>query len=199
MPTGAIRRAVWLLLDLARHHDFILIEDDYEFEMNFLEPATPVLESRDRDGRVIYVGSLSKSVFPGLRLGYLVAPKQSIEQVRALGCLILRHPPGHAQRTLAYFMALGHYDAQIRRLRRHLDGRRQVLQAALDHHQLFSHTASHFGGASFWIKGPGCLDSRALTDRAAEMGVLIELGEVFFQPGAAQHNYFWLAYSSIGV
>ena len=155
MPTGAIRRAVWLLLDLARHHDFILIEDDYEFEMNFLEPAKPVLESRDRDGRVIYVGSLSKSVFPGLLLGHLVAPEQSIEQARALGYLILRHPPGHGQRTLAYFMALGHYDAQIRRLRRHLDGRRQVLQVAPDRHQLFSHTASHFGGASFWIKGPG--------------------------------------------
>ena len=49
------------------------------------------------------------------------------------------------------------------------------------------------------MKGPDWLDSRALADRAAEMGVLIELGEVFFQPGAAQHNYFWLAYSSIGV
>ena len=186
------------LLDLARQHDFIIIEDDYEFEMNFLEPATPALKSQDHDGRVIYVGSLSKSVFPGLRLGYLVAPEQLIEQARALRHLILRHPPGHAQRTLAYFMALGHYDAQIRRLRRHLGGRRQVLQAALDQHQLFSHTASHFGGTSFWMKGPDWLDSRALADRAAEMGVLIEPGEVFFQPGAAQHNYFRLAYSSIG-
>ena len=90
------------LLDLTRQHDFIIIEIDYEFEMNFLEPATPALKSQDHDGRVIYVGSLSKSVFPGLRLGYLVAPEQLIEQARALRHLILRHPPGHAQRTLAY-------------------------------------------------------------------------------------------------
>ena len=186
------------LLDLARQHDFIIVEDDYEFEMNFLEPATPALKSQDRDGRVIYVGSLSKSVFPGLRLGYMVAPERLVEQARALRHLILRHPPGHAQRTLAYFMALGHYDAQIRRLRRHLSERRQVLQAALDQHQLFSHTTSHFGGTSFWVKGPDWLDSRALADCAAEMGVLIEPGEVFFQPGAAQPNYFRLAYSSIG-
>ena len=144
--------------------------------MNFLEPATPVLRSQDRDGRVIYVGRLSKSVSPGLRLGYLVATEQLIEQARVLRYLILRHPPGHAQRTLAYFMALGHYDAQIRRLRRHLGGRRQVLQAALDQLQLLSHTASHFGGTSFWMKGPDWLDSRALADRAAEMGVLIEPG-----------------------
>ena len=76
--------------------------------MNFLEPATPASKSQDHDGRVIYVGSLSKSVFPGLRLGYPVAPKQLMKQARALRHLIVRHPPGHAQRTLAYFMALGH-------------------------------------------------------------------------------------------
>ena len=105
-----------------------------------------------------------------------MAPEQLIEQARALRHLILRDPSGHAQRTLAYFMELGHYDAQIRRLRRHLGGRRQVLQAALDQHQLFSHTASHFGGTRFWMKGPDWLDSRALADRAAEMGVLIEPG-----------------------
>jgi len=52
----------------------------------------------------------------------------------------------------------------------------------------FGRMAGDFGGTSFWMKGPDWLDSRALADRAAEMGVLIELGEVFFQPGAAQHN-----------
>ncbi|MEC8660534.1 MAG: PLP-dependent aminotransferase family protein [Pseudomonadota bacterium] len=186
------------LLDLARQHDFLIVEDDYEFEMNFLEPATPALKSQDRDGRVIYVGSLSKSVFPGLRLGYLVAPEPLVAEARALRHLILRHPPGHAQRTLAYFMALGHYDAQIRRLRRHLAGRRRELQAALDSHQLFSQTASHFGGTSFWVKGPDWLDSRALANRAAEDGVLIEPGDVFFRPDSPPLNYFRLAYSSIG-
>ena len=96
------------LLDMAAQHDLLIIEDDYEFEMNFLEPPTPALKAQDTDGRVIYVGSLSKSVFPGLRLGYMVAPEGLIQQARALRHLILRHPPGHAQRTLAYCMALGH-------------------------------------------------------------------------------------------
>ncbi len=95
-------------------------------------------------------------------------------------------------------MALGHYDAQIRRLRRHLAGRRRELQEALDSHQLFSQTASHFGGTSFWVKGPDWLDSRALANRAAEDRVLIEPGDVFFRPDAPPLNYFRLAYSSIG-
>ena len=99
MPASRRRQ----LLGLASQHDLLIIEDDYEFEMNFLESATPALKSLDDEGRVIYVGSLSKSVFPGLRLGYLVAPESLIAEARALRHLMLRHPPGHAQRTLAYF------------------------------------------------------------------------------------------------
>ena len=185
------------LLAMAGRHDLLIVEDDYEFEMNFLEAATPALKSQDEEGRVIYVGSLSKSVFPGLRLGYLVAPEALIKQARALRHLILRHPPGHAQRTLAYFMSLGHYDAQIRRLRRHLEGRRTTLQNAMDEHGLFSQSASHFGGTSFWVKGDDWLDARELARRAADEGVLIEAGDVFFGADAPQLNYFRLAYSSI--
>jgi len=70
-PTGATmpverRRA---LLERARREDFLVVEDDYEFEMSFLKSPSPALKSLDDDGRVIYVGSFSKSLFPGLRLG----------------------------------------------------------------------------------------------------------------------------------
>lgn len=195
MPASRRRQ----LLGLAERNDFLIVEDDYEFEMNFLESPTPALKSQDRYGRVVYVGSLSKSVFPGLRLGYLVAPENVIKQARALRHLILRHPPGHAQRTLAYFMALGHYDAQIGRLRRHLAERRRVLQQAMDGVPLFSQSAAHFGGTSFWVRGPEWLDSRILARRAMEKGVLIEPGDVFFQRENAPLNYFRISYSAISA
>ena len=94
-------------------------------------------------------------------------------------------------------MALGHYDAQIRRLRRHLAQRRRVLQSVIDAEGLFSHSAAHFGGTSFWVSGPDWLDSRILAKRAIEDGVLIEAGDVFFDDEAPLLNYFRLAYSAI--
>ena len=77
----ARRRA---LLDHARDRGALIVEDDYEFEMSFLSPPSPALKSLDRDGRVIYVGSFSKSLFPGLRLGYLVGSEPFIREARAL-------------------------------------------------------------------------------------------------------------------
>ena len=85
--------------------DALIVEDDYEFEMSFLKPPSPALKSLDTDGRVIYVGSFSKSLFPGLRLGYLVGSEPFIREARALRASVLRHPPGHIQRTAAYFLS----------------------------------------------------------------------------------------------
>ena len=185
------------LLELAVEHDFLIIEDDYEFEMNFLEAPSPALKSMDESGHVIYVGSFSKSLFPGLRLGYLVASEELIRAARNLRHLMLRHPPGQTQRTAAYFMALGHYDAQIHRLRRHFEGRRRVLQKALAGAPMLRATGAHFGGTSFWIQAPDWLDSGVLAERAAKESVLIEAGEAFFAESHAPKNYFRLGYSSI--
>ena len=81
------------LLSKAQALDALIIEDDYEFEMSFLTPPSPALKSLDEDGRVIYVGSFSKSLFPGLRLGYLVGSAAFICEARALRAIVLRHPP----------------------------------------------------------------------------------------------------------
>ena len=185
------------LLKRASDQNMIIIEDDYEFEMSFLKAPSPALKSLDTEGRVIYIGSFSKSLFPGLRLGYLVASEPLIQQARALRSTVLRHPPGHMQRTTANFLALGHYDALVRRMKDAYFERRQVMAKALREHGLTIAGSASFGGSSFWMRAPDHIDTRNLASKLKEEGVLIEPGAPFFEGRDGPRNHFRLAYSSI--
>jgi GntR family transcriptional regulator/MocR family aminotransferase len=185
------------LLKAAAAQDFLVVEDDYEFEMSFLTPAAPSLKSLDREGRVIYAGSFSKSLFPGIRLGYLVGPAAFIREARALRGAVLRHPPGHIQRTVAYFLSLGHYDALMNRMKAAYRRRRQVMEEAIIAHGLSVAGQGGSGGSSFWMRAPDRVDTRELAERLRAVGVLIEPGWAFFDPVRAPRNFYRLAYSSI--
>jgi len=187
------------LLDKARDQDFVIIEDDYEFETNYVCAPLPALKSLDRDGRVIYVGSLSKTIFPGLRLGYLVGPPQLIEEARALRRLMIRHPPNNCQRTAALFLQLGHHDAMILKLRRAYGERWHVMGDAIEKHlPMLERNPSH-GGSSVWLKGPEAFDADALAAAALAQGVVIEPGRAFFASDTPRRNFFRLGFSSIGA
>ena len=183
------------LLQAAEREWFIVVEDDYEFEMSFLKPVSPALKSLDAGGRVVYAGSFSKSVFPGMRLGYLVGPPGFIREARALRLMSLRHPPGHIQRTVAYFLSLGHYDALINRMRTAYRRRRQVMEEAIVGQGLTVAGQGGFGGSSFWMRA-GC-DTEALAADLRGQGVLIEPGRAFFDPGRPDLRHYRLGYSSI--
>ena len=185
------------LLRAADERDFVIVEDDYEFEMSFLTPPSPSLKSLDRAGRVIYVGSFSKALFPGLRLGYLVGPEAFIREARQLRSLMLRHPPGHQQRTVAYFLALGHYDSLIRDMRKAFAARRDIMTRALEREGLEIAGAASFGGTNLWIKGPDGLDSLRFAQELRQDGVLIEPGAPFFDNCREPIQFFRMAYSSI--
>jgi GntR family transcriptional regulator/MocR family aminotransferase len=187
------------LLDHARALDALIVEDDYEFEMSFLAAPSPALKSMDRDGRVIYVGSFSKSLFPGLRLGYLVGSEPFIREARALRASVLRHPPGHIQRTAAYFLSLGHYDAQIRRMARTLHDRRRVLEEAIAAHGLTIAGRGVYGGSSLWMCAPNGVDTTELAETLRTESVLIEPGTAFFAGPDRPRNFYRIGYSSIPV
>ena len=185
------------LLEAADARDFVIVEDDYEFEMSFLGPPSPAFKALDRQDRVLYVGSFSKSLFPGLRLGYLVAPVEVIAEARALRALMLRHPPGHLQRSVAYFLAFGHYDALIRKMRAAYHERYHIMREVLEREGLQVAGASHFGGSSLWIEGPPWLDSDQLAAILRDDGVIIEPGAPFFKISERGCRFFRLGFSSI--
>ena len=185
------------LLAKASKMGALIVEDDYEFEISFLRPPSPALKSLDTDGRVIYVGSFSKSIFPGLRLGYLVGSKPFIREARALRASVLRHPPGHIQRTAAYFLSLGHYDSLIRRMGHIFATRRTAMEDALARQGLDVEGRGVFGGSSIWMRAPDHIDTAELATNLRDQGVLIEPGHSFFHPVDPPHQFYRLAYSSI--
>ncbi len=185
------------LLKKAREKDFLIIEDDYEFETNYVNEPCPALKSLDDDGRVIYVGSLSKTLFPGLRLGFMVGPKDLIAEARAMRRLMVRHPPNNNQRAAALFLSLGHHDTLIRRLHRAYRTRWEVMAKALNDHMPNASRSPSFGGTAYWVKGPAKLDSMQLAAAALERGIFIEPMQIAFAGIEKPRNHFRLAFSSI--
>ena len=187
------------LLARAQAQGFAVVEDDYEFEMSFAGAPSPALKAIDRAGAVIYIGSFSKSVFPGVRLGYLVADPRFIAEARALRGMMLRHPPGHMQRTLAHFLSLGHYDAQANRMRRTYAQRRAVMLQAIAAEGLRLASPGATGGSSLWLAAPAGIDSSQLARVLKARDVLIEPGAPFFADPSEGRGHFRLAYSSISA
>ncbi|MDO4683663.1 MAG: PLP-dependent aminotransferase family protein [Lautropia sp.] len=185
------------LLDAAVRHDFVMIEDDYESENNWQGEPMPALKSLDRHDRVIYLGSFSKSFAPGLRLGYVVGPEPLIAELRAMRRLNLRHPNTFMQRSLAMFLAMGHYHRLQRRLSDvHAERAETLMQAMVRHLPAFQVVPSK-GGSAVWVSGPPGFDAGRLAREAEQAGVLIEAGDVFFRAAPQPCPHFRLGFTSI--
>lgn len=185
------------LLAKAQRENFVIIEDDYESEFNFFEQPSPAIKSMDEEGRVIYVGSLSKTLSPGLRIGYIVAGKKLITELRALRRLMLRHPPTNNQLTLALFLAEGYHDTMIRRLTHVYRERYGVIQQAIAKHLPDFKVAPSQGGSASWLKGPNGFSATQLQQKAHHQSVFIESGKPHFFGEDRPDNYFRLGYSAI--
>ncbi|MCB1969920.1 MAG: PLP-dependent aminotransferase family protein [Geminicoccaceae bacterium] len=119
------------LLEWAREADAFVLEDDYDSEYRYTGRPLAALQGLDTDGRVIYVGTMSKVMFPGLRLGYMVVPEHLVASFKAVRRLTDTHPSTLAQPALAEFIEEGSLAAHVRRTRSLYAERQQMLLDAL--------------------------------------------------------------------
>ena len=185
------------LLERAQADDFVVIEDDYESELTHQGSPQPALKSLDRNGRVVFLSSLSKTLAPGLRLGFMVGPKPLIAEARALRRLMIRHPATNNQRTIALFLADGHHDALLRRLCNVYRERLAAAVTAMVKHLPEFSVNLTAGGTALWISGPPEIDMGAVEKAALAKGVVIEAGAVHFMAQPGPRHFCRLGVSSI--
>lgn len=175
-PTGEVmslaRRLA--LLTWAEHTGAYVIEDDYDSEYRYAGRPIESLQGLDRSGRVIYVGTFSKVLFPALRLGYLVLPLALIQPFTAAKWLTDRHTSTLEQAVLADFIREGHFERHLRRSRTQNAARRAALLEALAT-DIGPHAAVSGANAGVhllvWLPHVSPHQEGAFIDRAARAGV----------------------------
>jgi len=188
------------LVKAAEENDFVIIEDDYECETNYLDHPQPALRSIDNNGRVIYVASFSKVLASGIRLGYIVANAPFIKRARQLRRTMLNHPPLNNQRTAAFFLSLGHYDSLMLRLGRVFRERRMALRDALnDMRGIPMEISPEVGGTTYWVRTPREFNIKSLTEEAARRGILVEPVDHYYAVSKNAENCFRMGVTSLPV
>jgi len=185
------------LLKKAKEFDQLIIEDDFQHESNFLGQPHPALRSMDTENRVIYVSALPKVLAPGLRIGFIVAAPELIREARKLRQLMIGRPSLINQRTAAYFLSLGHYDAFMSRLNQEMNQRWSALRDALNHYRPVFLTLPIQGGTVFWVLCPEHIDAENLTREAAKRGILIEPDTHYYADRSKAKNSFRMGVTSI--
>jgi GntR family transcriptional regulator/MocR family aminotransferase len=177
-PTGVVltlARRLELLGWAARTKAFV-VEDDYDSEYRFAGRRLQALAGLDPAARVVYVGTFSKLMFPGLRLGYLVLPSSLVEPVAAAKALADTGSSALEQLALADFIRDGHFERHVARSRVRNAARRDALLDAVERH--FGDRAEVSGAATglhvlVWVRGRDGQPIRRVAHRAAEAGVAV--------------------------
>ena len=194
--TMPLDRKVELLAVTKRNGQFV-IEDDYEADISFNKTPPRALKSLDTWGNVIYTGSLSKSLLPGLRIGYLVADREFVREARAMRHHILRHPPVNNQRSVALFLQRGYFDRFVAKITGIYKERCTVMHEALERHFPRASTKAEYGGGSIWLRLPDGADAGILRKMVDAEGVFFETGGFTFSDERNNRNHIRLGYSVI--
>jgi len=185
MPLSMARRNA--LLNWARSNAAWVVEDDYDSELRYAGHPFPSLQGLDPD-HVIYLGTFSKILFPSLRLGYAIVPQRLVEAFCGARTLMDRHPPSADQHVLAAFIAEGHLDRHIRRIRSVYGECRsqlsQSLQDVLPSDLAWLQPSDQGMHSVLWL-APG-IDDQAISNQAARAGVAVRPVSCMYAEGSGR-------------
>src|SRR5712671_4600879 len=159
------------LLDWARRNDTWIIEDDYLSELQLKGRAAPALASLDHGGRVLHIGSFSKTISPALRLGFMVVPPELSRRFAELAASLAPAPAVGMQRAVAEFLRDGHYLRHLRRMKRLYAARRETLLRCLGEMAPNSIKVQATGGLAVVILLPKSASDVDIASRALEFGL----------------------------
>ena len=190
-PTGAVmsparREAV---LALADEHQVPIFEDDYDNELRYAGPVQPALKATDPAGQIVYAGTFSKILFPGLRVGYVVAPRPLLRRVIAARAASDFGSGVVEQAALAGLLATRGLDRHLQRMRRLYAGRLAAMLASLCREMpAGTRWTEPSSGHLVWLTLPAGVDQDRLHQAALARGVAYGRGEIFFTDGrGAEH------------
>jgi 2-aminoadipate transaminase len=185
------------LLSLAAEHGFTIFEDDPYRHIRFSGESLPTMLSMDSASSVVYASSFSKTVCPGIRVGYLVGSQALIARIGKLATNTYISPNMVAQAIVYEFCASGAIERSIATVKAALAQRVAALTQALDHHLPEADYSPPQGGYFMWVTLPEDTDVAALFDAAAQRGVAFVKGTDFLLEGG--RNTLRLAYSGVTV
>jgi 2-aminoadipate transaminase len=183
------------LLELAERYDFVVFEDDPYVELRFEGHPHPTMLSLDGARRVVYASSFSKTVCPGIRVGYLAGPADLIADIRRLGTETYISPSMVSQAIVAEFSASGAIDRSIATVKAALRERRDATAAALERDIPDARFVPPEGGYFLWVDLPEGADVGALAELARRRGVVFVRGSDFLLEGG--ESSLRIAYSGV--
>ena len=183
------------LLELAIEHDITIFEDDPYVAIRFEGEPLATMLSADDAGRVVYASSFSKTVCPGIRVGYLVGPQAVIKQIQTLATNTYISPNMVAQSIVNQFARSGRMDGAIATVKNALRERRDTLTSALARELPEARFQAPQGGYFMWVELPEAIDVAELEKAAAEREVIFVKGTDFLLEGGS--NTLRLAYSGV--
>ncbi|MEG0012445.1 MAG: PLP-dependent aminotransferase family protein, partial [Muribaculaceae bacterium] len=178
------------LLHIAQKHNSWIVEDDYDSEFRFSGLPYPSLQGLEADAPVLYMGTFSKTIYPSLRIGYLVVPKPLFPLLRVVSAELYRGGHLLEQKALAEFISEGHYEAHIRRMRLLYGKRRDFLIGLITRYlgTAFIHEYDQAAGLHLILKLPEFCNDVSIASIALERGIKVRPLSQYYMHSSQQRG-----------